>query len=300
MQIIPGPVKKFLRRSDALADGYSKLRWQMHLLGDWWGTKVWKQTTEVATPFGFRLTSGIHPAYKMMREGSFEPEETALIQKCLGGVDAFVDIGANLGYYTCFALQKGKPTVAFEPQPQNLECLFQNLRANGWQDRAEVFPIALSEKPGLLTLYGASGPSASLVKDWAGYSSRFQRIVPVNALDNVLAGRFQGQRLLFKIDVEGAEYQVLSGARATLARTVKPMWLLEICLQEFHPEGMNPDYLKIFHFFWDQNYQAFTAAKAPKRVTADDVARWVKDKSCDSGTFNYMFVAPEDAAKLTA
>ncbi|MHB8876699.1 MAG: class I SAM-dependent methyltransferase [Myxococcaceae bacterium] len=69
--------------------------------------------------------------------------------------------------------------VSFEPQPRNVHCLFQNLVANGWEDRAEVFPAALGARPGLLPLYGASGPSASLLRNWAGYSARYKRTVPV-------------------------------------------------------------------------------------------------------------------------
>jgi FkbM family methyltransferase len=210
----------------------------------------------------------------------------------------FVDVGANLGYYTCLALSYGKPVIAFEPQGQNLRCLFQNVIANGWQDAVEIYPVALSAKPGLLTLYGASGPSASLIQDWAGYSKRHRQLVPVSTLDSVLASRPLNQRLLIKIDVEGAEYQVLSGGHATLARKLKPIWLLEVCLHEFHPQGMNPDYLKIFQLFWNQGYQAFTAAKKPTLVTPGDVDLWISNRRTDSGTFNYLFVGPEDAAHL--
>lgn len=76
-------------------------------------------------------------------------------------------------------------------------------------------------------------------------------------MDNVLAGRFSGERLLLKIDVEGAEYAVLKGAIATLARTPKPAWLLEICLQEFHPGGANPDFREIFDPFHSHGYVAY-------------------------------------------
>lgn len=297
MPIIPALIKKFLRRSKTLVTVYSKLHWQTHLLKDWWGTKIWKKTTEVTTPFGFKLVSGIHPAYKMMRNGTFEPEETALIQQFLSKIDVFIDVGANLGYYTCLALHNGKPVIAFEPQRQNLQCLFQNLIVNGWRDGVEVYPVALSQKPGLLTLYGASGPSASLIQNWASYSPLFHQIVPVATLDNVLSGRFLEQRCFIKIDVEGAEYQVLSGALTTLARTLKPIWLLEVCLHEFHPGGMNPDYRKIFQMFWDNGYQAFTAAKTPTLVTPADVDLWVTNKYCASGTFNYLFIAPDEAEK---
>jgi FkbM family methyltransferase len=208
-------------------------------------------------------------------------------------VDVFVDIGANLGYYTCLALQSGKPVVAFEPQQQNLQCLFQNLIANGWGDKAEVFPLALSDRPGLLTLYGASGPSASLIKNWAGYSPRFKQTVPVSTLDYVLAGRFPGQRLFIKMDVEGAEYHVLKGALETLGLSPKPVWLLEICLEEFHPEGSNPDFRQIFQLFWEHGYQAFTATANPKLVKPIEVADWVEKGHADSETFNYVFAESE-------
>lgn len=297
MSILPSSLKRFFRRSKTLATLYTKLHWQLYLFKDWWGTKVWKKTSEVMTPLGFKLNSGFHPAYELMRTGQFEVEETALIGKMLTEVDLFVDIGANLGYYTCLALSSGKSVIAFEPQKQNLQCLFQNLIANNWQDGVEVYPVALSAKPGLLTLYGASGPSASLVQNWAGYSPRYHQLVPVSTLDNVLGSRLLDQRLLIKIDVEGAEYQVLSGAHATLARKLKPMWLLEVCLHEFHPEGINPDYLKIFQLFWDNGYQAFTATQIPALVTRSDVYRWVNNRFCDSGTFNYLFVGPEDVGK---
>ena len=294
MSILPRWLKTLAKRSNTLVKLNASLRWKLHVLTDWWGTKVWTKTSEVVTPLGFKLTSGLHPAYELMRSGNFEVEETAIIARLLPRVEVFVDIGANLGYYTCLALQSGKPVVAFEPQQQNLQCLFQNLTANGWEDQAEVFPLALSERPGLLTLYGASGPSASLIKDWAGYSSRFKKTVPVSTLDNVLVGRFPGQRLFVKMDVEGAEYQVLKGAVATLDRGPKPVWLLEICLEEFHPDGSNPDFQQIFQLFWDHGYRAFTAAADPKLVNPTEVADWIAKGHAESATFNYVFAESED------
>jgi len=289
MLIFPRWFKDLVKRSNTLMKLRVSLHWKFHLFKDWWGTKIWTITREVVTPLGFKLNSGFHPAYKMMRNGTFEVNETAIISKLLPSIDLFVDVGANLGYYTCLALQSGKPVIAFEPQQQNLKCLFQNLKTNEWEKNVEIFPLALSDHPGLLNLYGASGPSASLIKNWASYSSHFKKIVPVSTLDNILAGRFPDQHLLIKIDVEGAELNVLKGSLATLGRKPKPTWLIEICLEEFHPDGKNPDYEEIFKLFWGYGYNAFIVTENLKLVSPDDLSHWAAKGTNDSGAFNYVF-----------
>jgi FkbM family methyltransferase len=290
MTFIPKSIRQYLKQYQWLFSTYKKVERKHHHLKDWWGTKVWKKTSEVVTPLGFKLVSGFHPAYQQMRSGTFEVEETHIIKRMIENTAIFVDIGANLGYYTCLAAQHGKHVIAFEPQQQNLKCLMQNLQVNNYQEYVEVFPLALSEKYGLLTLYGASGPSASLVKGWAGYSSKHSQQIPVSTLDNILGSRFENERLSIKIDVEGAEYQVLSGAHSILDRSIKPIWLLEVCLEEFHPSGSNPDYQKIFDMFFDRGYKAFTATIPPMPVTRKSITEWIAQKSNRKSTFNYVFL----------
>lgn len=275
-----------------------KIKWQIHLLIDWWGTKIWTKTSEVMTPLGFKLVSGVHPAYKLMREGRFEVEETSIINRLLDHIDIFIDVGANLGYYTCLASQHGKYVIAFEPQQQNLKCLIRNLTVNGYQDQVEIFPLALSSKPGLLTLYGASGPSASLIKGWAGYSSLYNQQIPVSTLDNILGARFRDQQLFIKIDTEGAEYQVLEGGLETVCRTKKPIWLLEVCLQEFHPQGENPDFKALFDLFWENGYQSYTATNPPRLVEQCDIDVWIEKRASGFQTINYIFISREMASLI--
>lgn len=271
----------------------SAIAWRVHRAHDFIGTKLWKRTSVATTPLGFKLALGSHPAYALMRSGDFEVEETRIVTALLDRTDVFIDVGANLGYYSFLALQRQKRVVAFEPQQQNLRRLFRGLALNGWDDAAEVFPMALGAKPGLLTLYGASGPSASLIRNWAGYSPRFRQIVAATTLDDVIAHRFGGSRLLIKIDVEGAEHAVLQGAAATLGREPRPVWLVEICLGEFHPGGPNPHYLETFELFWKAGYRAWTAAIPPAEVAPVDVRRWSEAGRCDAGTFNYLFASAE-------
>lgn len=271
---------------------FARIDWKLYLLRDWWSTRVWTRTVQVDTPLGFKLTAKAHPAYHLMRIGQFEPDESRIFNHVLDIADIFVDIGANVGYYCCLALRKGKPVIAFEPQQQNLDCLYQNMIANGWEGQIEVFPLALSTKSELLPLFGASGPSASLIKGWAGYSSRYSQLVPTNTLDNILSERFQNNQLIIKIDVEGAEYQVLNGALRTISRVPRPVWMIEVCFTEYHPGGSNPDYLKIFQLFWDHGYVCYGADSHCTPVDHDDVMHWIGNGVRELGTFNYVFADP--------
>ncbi len=289
---MPNPVRQWLKRSDALRRAYQRIAWKRHVFKDWLGTFVWTRTREVVTPQGFRLNAGYHPAYDQMRDGTFEVEETALVDRLIEDVDVFVDVGANVGYFTCLALLHHKPVLAFEPQPRNVQVLLQNVLANGGKTLAEVFPVALSDVSALMPLFGASGPSASLLAGWARYSTRHQQLIPVSTLDRLAAGQLAGRRALIKIDVEGAEYQVLRGALVTLQLNPRPIWLVEVCLQEFHPSGLNPDYLSLFELFWSHGYEAHTATLPPRLVTHADVARWFAARSTDGPGFNYVFADP--------
>jgi FkbM family methyltransferase len=172
----------------------------------------------VETAHGFRFAGD--PIYL---DPSWEREELELILRLLPRIGAFIDVGANHGIYCCHVAQRGTPVAAIEPEDGNLRILKANLSQF---DQAEVFPIAVSDRPGIFDLYG-DGDTASLHPDWVGTSKTFRQLVATNTLDNLFAHRWRGTRLFIKIDVEGAEEQVLAGAAELLLRNPKPYWLIE-------------------------------------------------------------------------
>jgi hypothetical protein len=115
----------------------------------------------------------------------------------------------------------------------------------------------------------------------------------VTTLDTLLGNRFQGRKLLVKIDVEGVEYDVLKGAGAVLAYEPKPVWLVEICLKEHHPGGSNPRYEDTFRIFWERGYRASTAEREPRPVTPEEVVDSVRAGLTRSGIINYIFTPAE-------
>jgi FkbM family methyltransferase len=214
-----------------------------------------------------------------MQNGTFEPVETALLQRCIERADVFIDVGANVGFYTCMARKAGKHTLAIEPLADNLRYLYRNLQANGWND-VEVWPLAVSSQPGLLQLYGAQ-TGASLVPGWAGVSASFSRITAVSTLDLIVGARFDGKRTVVKVDVEGAEQGVLEGAARLLAGTPRPVWLIEI-LRDIHRPGGNPDFARTFELMRSHGYSVYKADAMLTPVTDADVCRLMDGRQEDT------------------
>ena len=141
----------------------------------------------------------------------------------------------------------------------------------------------------MLKLYGG-GTAASFVPGWAGASKEHYRLSPVTTLDNILADRFEGQRILFLIDVEGFELNVLRGAGRQIARNPPPVYFIEICIAEHQPGGVqiNPDLINTFEFFWDSGYYAEKCGCESGDVSKTDVEMWSKGDNLPK-THNFLF-----------
>jgi FkbM family methyltransferase len=244
------------------------------------------QAPLVPTPFGFGLAGD-----ESMASGTFEQDEVRTVIEALDANEVCVDVGANIGFYTCLAASRGRPVIAIEPLPTNLHLLCRNLLGNQFGRLVEVFPIGVGQHPDLLPLYGVN-TGASFVSNWAESTAALTRIVPVNTLDALLQSRFAGRRLLIKMDVEGFEFAALEGARHTLAREPRPTWLVEICLTENVPGGFNSRFADTFALFWEHGYQAYSCGTSLREVQPDDVRRWCDARATDRGTQNYLFKAP--------
>jgi FkbM family methyltransferase len=229
--------------------------------------------TPVPTPWGFRLAGNIE-----MAQGHFEPVETELVRNLLPNVDVFVNVGANVGYYCCHALNLGKQVIAFEPVERNVRYLCKNLRANGWN--AEVYPIALSNTVAVREIYGGT-TGASLVRGWAGIPESYTSLVPCSTMDLVLGERLRGKKALILVDIEGAEPWLLEGAAGILGSSPKPIWVVEIV-------ASSPHLRRTFQFFFAAGYRAFSFDREQRPITADDVSH-VASGADRFATHNFLF-----------
>lgn len=232
------------------------------------------------TSYGFNL-------YSYSPVADYEHEDTDLIMGELKNYDVFIDVGANIGFYSCLARSIDKKVLAIEPMKQNLAFIRKNLKINNWID-VDVLPIGIASSPGKAEIYGAC-TGASLVKNWSGVPESWKDTVTVDTLDNCLEGRFIDNKLLIKVDVEGLEYDLLQGAKKTLDRNIRPAWIVEICFKENYPDGVNPHFSDTFQVFWKNGYLSYTLDNGVVEVKPSDVERWIKNNKRDFGIVTFLF-----------
>lgn len=156
--------------------------------------------------------------------GGLEHESgtATLLERALSPGAVFVDVGANLGYFSAMAARLVGATgrvLALEPLPKALSLLRENVAPYPWVD---VVAAAAGHERGSAAF--SSMPSGDL--SGLGVRQGADRVltVPVTTIDDITKDL---ERLdLLKIDVEGQEAAVLAGARRSLRR-FRPLVYLE-------------------------------------------------------------------------
>lgn len=249
--------------------------------------KVQKPTT--MTPMGFNFTGN-----SAMVSNTFEPGETKVFLDVLSKVDTVINIGANIGYYSCIALQHDKEVIAFEPIPTNVKGLLRNIKANGWEKNIEVYPMALGDSIGVIEIFGG-GTGASLIQGWAGAHDLDTTLVPCSTLDTVLANRFSKKNCLMMVDIEGAEKMMLEGAQNFLNTKTKHIWFMEVSVRAHQPDGVtiNPNLSTTFEQFWSRGYEAWTTHKVNRKVTKEEIDTIVNGGKDTLFADTFLFIHPE-------
>lgn len=149
-----------------------------------------------------------------------------------------VDVGAHVGLYTMLAAEKVGNTgkvIAVEPAPINYKQLQENIAINDFKNVISL-EMALSDHIGLEKLYIAS---RSTCNSFNSDVSSFQKNTPsyvevkVNTLDYLLKNLNIKKIDILKIDAEGAELQILKGAKETLKNNPN----VKILVASYHFSG---------------------------------------------------------------
>ena len=167
--------------------------------------------------------------------GVYEKAETRFFQSACRDGMTFLDVGANLGYYTALAARAVGPNgrvLAVEPDPDSFGYLEQTIAANA-VGNVEAFPVAASDAPAILPLY-ISTDNRGDNRLYASDEERPQVEVKARPLDALLRENKIDTVDLIKIDVQGYEPKVIAGLRETI--TASPNLTL---LTEFWPQGID-------------------------------------------------------------
>jgi FkbM family methyltransferase len=157
--------------------------------------------------------------------GAYEPAvQAALARRLRPGMRVW-DVGAHVGFFSLLAARLVGPTGevhAFEPLPENCERLEHNARLNGFTNIV-AHAHAVGVELGAATFYDHESTSmGSLVGDGTDVPSRVVGQTTLDALAVILASP-----TLIKIDVEGAELDVLRGGTKLFA-SEQPELIVEI------------------------------------------------------------------------
>lgn len=168
----------------------------------------------VATlPGGERVR--MHPAHRQL---AWNADEYAAFKDAVGPGAIVLDIGANLGAYTVLFAQWVGPrggVVAFEPAPASRAGLERQLELNDVAARVDVRPEAVAAASGVRRFRAVGVQGGNRLETIDDSSDCIA--VPTTSIDE-FCERAGVEPDLMKIDVEGAELDVLRGARRTIAR----------------------------------------------------------------------------------
>lgn len=158
----------------------------------------------------------------------YELAKMEIFKRCLSPGMKVADVGSNRGYFALLAAKYVGSTGrvwAFEPDPDNFRWLRESVRENSY-DHLEIHRLALWNKNERLPLFRGRKSGWSSLKP--GEESMDEATsVRARTLDDFVSDREIEGLDFMKIDVEGAEEEVLSGASRVLD-TWKPLLSMDL------------------------------------------------------------------------
>ncbi len=161
---------------------------------------------------------------------TYEPHVTAQVRRILKEGDVFVDLGANVGYFSMLAssiVRANGKVIAFEPNPTNMQLIYRSMQHRDVRNIL-VYPHAASNGRQILRFLTV-GSNGGVVTTHA-QQQRHVFLVQSVAVDEIL--EFEPRVDCVKMDIEAHEPFALQGMRKLIARCRPAI------ITEFHPWAM--------------------------------------------------------------
>lgn len=166
---------------------------------------------------------------KSVKRMKHEKSVSRILKKMKGEI--FLDIGSCFGYYAVLLRMNFNRVYAFEPHPFNVKVIDRILSKQGIYN-VEVWKTAIGKKVGGMPLFLSESTSghttklSNVVRSNEELKKKRKRhiVVEVSTLDNILS--FLNKDVdLIKLDVEGAEWDVIEGSEKVMGRI--NCWMIE-------------------------------------------------------------------------
>jgi FkbM family methyltransferase len=146
--------------------------------------------------------------------GEWEPDVTRFVSSRLSDGDVFVDVGANIGYYSLLAsryIGERGSVVAVEASPGVFAELCHNIETNHLAGRIRPVNAAASAAAGAVTIFAGPDHNVGMSTTVPSRKLRAEATVAALPLEEMLTPSEIAATRIIKIDVEGAEPDVLAG-----------------------------------------------------------------------------------------
>jgi len=178
--------------------------------------------------------------FSVLADGYYEPFQSDILLELGKKSQRFLDIGANMGFYSlAIAIENPKISViSFEPQPSVYQIMLKNIEMNQLHERINLINMGLGHQADELTMYipkftGTGGGSFKNLHEDEGEAHQIK--VPVVTLDSLELSASD----LVKIDVEGFELNVIDGAKELISQN-RPTIMAELLRKWMKPFGHSP------------------------------------------------------------
>lgn len=243
---------------------------------------------DVRTPYGVLALdlSDRSVAQKLYLGRDYEPRECELLARMLEPGMTFFDVGAHVGYYTLLASRivgTGGRVVAFEPDARSFRLLVENVRTNELHN-VEPVNAAVGGRVGDLQLYRDPDYAGDhRIHAVAGRESITVRCTTLDAF--CLAG---GSPDIMKMDVQGAEGDVLAGMMRVIRESPPRAILSEYWPTELASVGTDPQ--QLVETIRAAGYAVYNVPDEAEAIRVDDTAALARSLPGAEDYTNLLFV----------
>jgi FkbM family methyltransferase len=217
--------------------------------------------------------------------------EINIMRALLKPDETCIDVGAHLGYLSLIAAKYSKHVIAFEPSPTTFQLLKRNIELNpslSTKIRAEEY--GLSNHEGSFTLYTSKTHPDLASLEPIEVPDGFTQEIKLTTLDQSVSIEDSPVGFI-KIDVEGAELNVLEGGKDLIKRH-HPIIMLELI--ESHQQRFSHSCGEVVTLLASQGYEAYLIPNSDARLQRLNLS-----ELSSTEVNNALFVHTEMTDRLT-